>query len=70
MDGRKVVLIMLEARKRTALDGKSYWCVFDTYNNKWSTLVCFEKYKTKKTCQFFIDKWTENNYFNKSKRRF
>ena len=37
---------MLEPRKRTALDGKVWWCVFDTSAWKWSTLWCFGKYKS------------------------
>ena len=48
---------MLEPRKRTALDGKVWWCVFDTEAMKWSTLVCFTRYKTKRDCQFAIDKY-------------
>ena len=57
---------MLEARKRAALDGKIWWCVFDTENMKWSTLVCFGKYKTKKACQYAIDRFYElANYINK-----
>lgn len=48
---------MLEPRKRTALDGKVWWCVFDTDTLKWSTLVCFTKYKLKRDCQFAIDKY-------------
>lgn len=47
---------MLEPRKRTALDGKTWWCVFDTENMKWSTLTMFSKYKLKRECQFAIDK--------------
>ena len=48
---------MLEPRKRTALDGKTWWCVFDTDTMKWSTLTCFGKYTRKKDCQFAIDKY-------------
>ena len=46
---------MLEPRKRTALDGKAYWCVFDTNKGSWSTLTCFGKYARKKDCQRDID---------------
>lgn len=49
---------MLEPRKRTALDNKVWWCVFDTDSMKWSNLVCFGKYKTKYDCQYAI-----NTYF-------
>lgn len=48
---------MLEPRKRTALDGKIWWCVFDTDTMKWSTLACFTYYKLKRNCQFAIDKY-------------
>lgn len=48
---------MLEPRKRTALDGKEWWCVYDTETNKWSTLHLFGKYKTKKDCQYQIDSY-------------
>ena len=53
-----------EPRKRTALDGKTWWCVYDTYNKQWSTLICHVKYKTKKRCQYAIDK------YDKQMRRF
>ena len=52
---------MLEPRKRTALDGKTWWCVFDTDTMKWSTLVFFDRYKTKKACQIDIDLYEANN---------
>lgn len=50
---------MLELRKRTALDGKTYWCVFNTDAMKWSTLTCFGKYIRKKDCQLAIDLCTK-----------
>lgn len=56
---------MLEPRKRIALDGKVWWCVFDTNKMEWSTLICFGKYKLKRECQFAIDRYLhlycENN---------
>ena len=48
---------MLEPRKRTALDGKTWWCVFDADTMKWSVIVYFGKYKLKRDCQFAIDKY-------------
>lgn len=48
---------MLEPRKRTALDGKTWWCVFDTDSMKWSTLIVFGKYKLKRDCQYAIDSY-------------
>ena len=49
----------LEPRQRTAVDGKSWWVVFDTDTQKYSTLTCFGKYNTKKDCQYAIDKYTK-----------
>lgn len=46
---------MFEPRKRTALDGKVWWCVYDTVKQEWNTLTCFGRYKTKKSCQQDID---------------
>lgn len=37
-----------EPRKRTAIDGRVWWCVYDNAQNKWSTYLCFGKYKTKR----------------------
>ena len=48
---------MLELRKRTALDGKTWWCVFDIDTMKWSTIALFGRYKTKKDCQIAIDSY-------------
>lgn len=45
----------LEPRQRTAVDGKTWWVVFDTATGKYSTYTCFGKYKTKKDCQYAID---------------
>lgn len=50
---------MFEPRKRTALDGKVWWCVFDISTMKWSTITMFTRYKTKRACQEAIDKWNE-----------
>lgn len=47
---------MLEPRKRTALDGKTWWCVFDTETMKYNTIL-FGKYKLKRDCQYAIDRW-------------
>lgn len=46
---------MLEPRKRTALDGRSWWCVFDTEQMEWSSCIIFGKYRTRKACQISID---------------
>ena len=47
---------MLIPKKRTALDGKTWWCVYDLNKHTFSTLICFGKYKTKKDCLFAINK--------------
>lgn len=46
---------MFKPAKRIALDGKVWWMVWDTDKSKYSTLLCFGKYKTKRDCQFAID---------------
>lgn len=46
---------MLCPRKRTAIDGKTWWVVYDSDLRKYSTLTCFGKYRTKKDCQIVID---------------
>lgn len=40
---------------RFSLDGKAWYCVYDTQEKKYSTLLFFGKYKTKKACQLAID---------------
>lgn len=41
--------------KRTAIDGKQWWCVYDTQRHCWSTYTCHGKYKTRSACQLAID---------------
>ena len=50
---------MFIASKRTALDGKVWWCVWDTAENKWSTIILFGKYKLKRDCQYAIEKYNK-----------
>lgn len=40
---------------REALDGKLWWCVYDTKRKEFCRLFCFGKYKTRKACQSQID---------------
>ena len=55
-----------EPRKRMAIDGKTWWYVFDNKIMNYSTLICFGKYKTKKDCQYAIDRFYElSEYINK-----
>lgn len=42
-------------RKRTALDGRIWWCVYDTEQREYSSLLCFGKYKSKREAQYAID---------------
>ena len=42
-------------KQRTAVDGKSWWCVYDTEKNTFSTLIVFGKYRTRKECAERID---------------
>lgn len=46
---------MLCPRKRTAIDGKILWVVYNSDLRKYSTFTCFGKYLTKKSCQLAID---------------
>ena len=46
---------MLCPRKRTAIDGKTWWVVYDSDLCKYSTFICFGKYQTKKACQIAIE---------------
>lgn len=57
----------LEPRKRTALDGRVWWCVFDTEKAKYSTSIFFGKYKQKKDCQLSIDYY--NSYIKQAARQ-
>lgn len=41
--------------KRTALDRRVWWVVFDTKTKKYSDLLYYGKYMTRKACQFAID---------------
>ena len=43
-----------EPRKRTAIDGRVWWYVYDTIENRYSNLLRFAKYRTKKECQTAI----------------
>lgn len=42
------------AKKRTALDGKVWWCVWDTKRNGWSTYLYHSRYKTKRDAEIAI----------------
>lgn len=54
----------LVPKKRTAVDGKTWWCAYDTIKEDWSTLIYLGKYKTKKACQSDIDYWLEEDKKN------
>lgn len=45
-----------EPKKRTALDGHVWWCVFDNERHAWSTFLFHGRYKTRKAAQYAIDK--------------
>lgn len=40
--------------KRTAVDGRTWWVVMDAETRKYSGLLCFGKYRTRKDCQAAI----------------
>ena len=43
-----------EPRKRTALDDKIWWCIYDTKEKRWSSYLCHGKYKKKKDAEIAI----------------
>lgn len=46
--------------RRTAIDGKEWWVVYDNKEKKYTTLLPIGgKYKTKKDCQYAIDRFIE-----------
>lgn len=45
--------------KRTALDGKVWWVVFDYAKCNYSKFIMHGKYKTKSDCQWAIDRSLE-----------
>ena len=48
-----------ESRKRTALDGRTWWCIWDNEKRDWSSLTCFGKYKTKYGAEIAIKYYEE-----------
>ena len=49
-----------EPRQRTAIDENVWWVVYDKFSQKYSTLTCFGKYRTKKDCLTAIKLYKEN----------
>ena len=49
-----IIMERFTARKRLALDGRVWWCIYDNKSCKWSSYVCFGKYKTKKAANAAI----------------
>lgn len=46
--------------QRTAIDGKTWWVVYDNKEKKYTTIIPIGgKYKTKKDCQYAIDSFIE-----------
>lgn len=52
-----------EPRKRTALDGKVWWCIYDNLFHRLSTLVIHGRYPRRKDAQFAIDKTPDSEKF-------
>lgn len=42
--------------KRTAIDGKVWWCVYDLKNGEYSGITYFGKYHTKRACEYAIER--------------
>ena len=45
------------SKKRTALDGKVWWCVWDKESENWSTFTCHNMYSRKVECDCAIAFW-------------
>lgn len=45
---------MYEARKRTAVDGSVWWCVFNLRTQDWSLDVRHGRYKSRLDCECAI----------------
>lgn len=48
-------------KKRAAIDGKVWWCVYDTVEGCYSKLSCHGVYKTKRSCEIGIG-WSIKEY--------
>lgn len=48
MEGRFIPM------KRTAVDGVTWWCVYDRERRNWSTYMGHSKYKRKRDCIYAI----------------
>lgn len=49
------------AKKRTAIDGKTWWCIWDSERRTWSTYTCHGQYRTKKAALIGIE--VSSKYF-------
>lgn len=54
-----------EAARRTAIDGKTWWCVYDRLKNCWSTFLCHGKYRTRKEAREMIGHWNKFRFGGK-----
>lgn len=52
----KVLYHIFSVRKRRALDGVTWWCVYDETEGKWSTMLCHGKYKRKRDAERAIER--------------
>ena len=44
-----------EPRKRTVLDGVTWWCIWDNVRGNWSTFIYHGKYKTRRAAVIAIE---------------
>ncbi|SFB10181.1 hypothetical protein [Selenomonas ruminantium] len=54
-------MVRYEPRQREAIDGVVWWVPYDMQKNRYSTLLCHGKYRTKKACAAAI-KFYEHCY--------
>ena len=43
------------AEKRTALDGRAWWCIYDTERHEWSKYTFHGIYKTRRAANIAIE---------------
>lgn len=45
--------------RRTAIDGRTWWCVYDLKSREYSGITYFGKYKTRRACEYAIQRLWE-----------
>lgn len=53
------------AVKRTAIDGVTWWVVWDNVRHKYSSLTCFGRYRRKKDCEWAISYYSSHPFWGR-----